>query len=96
LIVQTKTRCSHPSSVESIRDQCTDQGVAFFFKQWGGFQKRKAGRELRGRTYDAMPRVTAARPPVEVERLRRQREAELLARTFQRRAGQRVLRVVPA
>ena len=70
--------------------------MAFFFKQWGGFQKRKAGRELDGRTYDGMPSVIAAKPPVEIERVRRQREAELLARTFQRRAGQRVLRVVPA
>jgi hypothetical protein len=30
--------------------------VPFFFKQWGGVRKRKAGRELDGRTYDAFPR----------------------------------------
>jgi protein gp37 len=30
-------------------------GVAFFFKQWGGVQKKKAGRELAGRTWDEMP-----------------------------------------
>ena len=29
--------------------------VAFFFKQWGGTNKKKAGRELNGRTYDEMP-----------------------------------------
>ena len=30
-------------------------GVAFFFKQWGGVQKKKAGRTLEGRTWDQMP-----------------------------------------
>jgi protein gp37 len=41
--------------VRSIRDQCVGQGVAFFFKQWGGTNKKKAGRELDGRTWDEMP-----------------------------------------
>lgn len=41
--------------VRSIRDQCVRQGVAFFFKQWGGTNKKKAGRELGGRTWDEMP-----------------------------------------
>jgi protein gp37 len=41
--------------VESIERQCREANVAFFFKQWGGVQKKKAGRELNGRTYDAMP-----------------------------------------
>src|SRR3989475_1924666 len=82
--------------VESIRDQCEDQGVAFFFKQWGGFQKKKAGRALDGRTYDGMPSMAVAKSPVEDERVRRMREVELLARMFQRWMGPRVLRVVPA
>jgi protein gp37 len=30
--------------------------VAFFFKQWGGVQKKRAGRLLEGRTWDEMPR----------------------------------------
>jgi protein gp37 len=38
-----------------IRQQCAEQGVAFFFKQWGGKNKKKADRELGGRTYDEMP-----------------------------------------
>lgn len=38
-----------------IRDQCAKSGVAFFFKQWGGKNKKKAGRLLEGETYDAMP-----------------------------------------
>jgi protein gp37 len=41
--------------VESILDQCRRQGVAFFFKQWGGTRKKASGRTLHGRTYDEMP-----------------------------------------
>jgi protein gp37 len=41
--------------VLSIRDQCRKAGVPFFFKQWGGVQKRVRGRKLRGRTYDELP-----------------------------------------
>jgi protein gp37 len=43
--------------VSGIRDQCQREKVAFFFKQWGGFNKKKAGRELEGRTWDEMPDV---------------------------------------
>ncbi len=45
-----------PNWVTSIRQQCQDAGVAFFFKQWGGVQKKRNGRELEGRTWDEMPR----------------------------------------
>jgi protein gp37 len=41
--------------VIEIRDQCEAAGVKFFFKQWGGTNKKKAGRLLDGRTYDEMP-----------------------------------------
>ena len=41
--------------VMSIRDQCIAAGVPFFFKQWGGVQKKKNGRALEGRTWDEMP-----------------------------------------
>jgi protein gp37 len=41
--------------VESIRDQCAAAQVPFFFKQWGGVQKKKTGRLLDGRTYDDRP-----------------------------------------
>jgi protein gp37 len=44
--------------VTAIRDQCLEAGVSFFFKQWGGIQKKKAGRILDGRTWDAMPAGT--------------------------------------
>jgi protein gp37 len=41
--------------VVDIRRQCRQAGVAFFFKQWGGVNKKKTGRKLDGRTYDEMP-----------------------------------------
>ncbi len=40
---------------ERIHDQCMATGVPFFFKQQGGFSKKKAGRLLEGRTWDDMP-----------------------------------------
>jgi protein gp37 len=41
--------------VTDIRDQCRRSGIPFFFKQWGGVNKKKAGRLLKGRTWDEMP-----------------------------------------
>jgi hypothetical protein len=41
--------------VLEIQRQCDAQGVKFFFKQWGGRNKKAAGRLLNGRTYDDMP-----------------------------------------
>jgi protein gp37 len=41
--------------VTDIRDQCSQAGVPFFFKQWGGTNKRKAGRLLEGRLWDETP-----------------------------------------
>ena len=43
--------------VRQIRDRCTAHGVPFFFKQWGGVNKKRAGRVLDGRTWDEMPTV---------------------------------------
>ncbi len=43
------------SWVIDIRNQCRKQGVAFFFKQWGGVHKSKTGRTLEGRTWNEMP-----------------------------------------
>lgn len=42
--------------VREIRKQCRAAGVPFFFKQWGGVQKKRNGRTLDGRTWDGMPR----------------------------------------
>jgi len=48
-----------PAWVRLLRDQCAAARVPFFFKQWGGVRKGKAGRELDGQTYDQFPeRVT--------------------------------------
>jgi protein gp37 len=44
--------------VENIRLQCENANVPFFFKQWGGKNKKAAGRVLNGRTYDDMPALT--------------------------------------
>jgi protein gp37 len=44
-----------PAWVLDLRDQCLAAGVPFFFKQWGGPQKKRAGRMLDGRTWDQMP-----------------------------------------
>ena len=41
--------------VESIRRQCEDAEVAFFFKQWGGVRKDLTGRELDGKVYGELP-----------------------------------------
>lgn len=48
--------------VVSIREQCRDAGVPFFFKQWGGVHKQK-GRELEGRTFDEFPDAAKAAVP---------------------------------
>ncbi len=42
--------------VIDIKEQCDKIGLAFYFKQWGGTNKKKSGRILDGQTYDAMPR----------------------------------------
>jgi len=44
-----------PEWVLEIQEQCKNNDVAFFFKQWGGKNKKAAGRILNGRTYDEMP-----------------------------------------
>ncbi len=46
--------------VLDIRNQCLNAETDFFFKQWGGVNKKKAGRLLEGRTWDAMPKLAIA------------------------------------
>ncbi len=41
--------------VIQIKEQCIEQDVPFFFKQWGGINKKKTGRLLEGRIWDEMP-----------------------------------------
>ena len=52
------------SWVLDIRDQCRQAGVPFFFKQWGGVYKKKAGRELQGRIWDEMPTGILMQAPI--------------------------------
>jgi len=71
-----------PIWVRHIRQQCRDAGVPFFFKQWGGVHKSRTGRELDGRTYDAMPPMAADSPLSSPERANRIAEIEATARTW--------------
>lgn len=48
-------RAMNPDWVIDIRNQCIKQGTPFFFKQWGGTNKKKNGRLLEGRTWDEYP-----------------------------------------
>jgi protein gp37 len=43
--------------VIDIRNQCNEMHIPFFFKQWGGINKKKAGRELDGKIWDELPRL---------------------------------------
>ncbi len=50
-----RSRPMNPEWAECIRDACAEAGVAFFFKQWGGRNKKNAGRELNGQIWEQMP-----------------------------------------
>ena len=63
-------RPMHPSWVDAIKQQCDTHGTKFFFKQWGGVQKAKAGRQLKGKTYDDMPSLSTGKPPLRAARER--------------------------
>jgi protein gp37 len=51
-------RPMNESWVISIMEQCKIANIPFFFKQWGGVRKERAGRLLQGRTYDEFPKIT--------------------------------------
>ena len=50
-----KARIMKKEWVIEIKKQCENAHVPFFFKQWGGVNKKKAGRILEGKTWDEMP-----------------------------------------
>lgn len=50
-----RARVMDPAWVTATRDRCRRSNVPFFFKQWGGRNKKKAGRMLEGRTWDEIP-----------------------------------------
>lgn len=53
-----KARPLDPVWVDEIFDMCTDADTAFFFKQWGGVNKKATGRSYRGKTWDQMPALS--------------------------------------
>ncbi|MDD5326278.1 MAG: phage Gp37/Gp68 family protein [Phycisphaerae bacterium] len=53
-----KARPIKASWVRDIQEQCKEQNVSFFFKQWGGINKKKTGRLLDGQTWDELPKKT--------------------------------------
>ena len=56
-------RSMNSSWAISIRNQCERAGVPFFFKQWGGVNKKKAGRLLEGREYNGLPDAYRRKAP---------------------------------
>jgi protein gp37 len=59
-----KARPMQRAWVVDIRDQCQRADVPFFFKQWGGVNKKKTGRELDGRTWDELPTLALSSSPL--------------------------------
>ena len=51
-----------------IRDHCKKDGVAFFFKQWGGIRPKSGGRKLKGREWNEYPRIEQQREPTAAKR----------------------------
>ncbi len=54
------SRTPHPMKKEwviDIKEQYQKEGAAFYFKQWGGTNKKKAGSELKGKSYKEMPTI---------------------------------------
>jgi protein gp37 len=52
-----RARAMDPAWVLEIRRHCSEARVPFFFKQWGGTRRTRAGRLLEGRTWDEMPPI---------------------------------------
>lgn len=58
-----KARPMKPEWARDLRDCCSRQGTAFFFKQWGGANRRATGRRLDGRLYSEVPPQLAVHDP---------------------------------
>lgn len=63
------SRPIHRDWIDSIRVQCQNAGVKFFFKQWGGTNKKKHGRKLDGEFVEEFPNVQSAAPPDRQQRI---------------------------
>jgi len=55
-----KSRLIKEEWVHEIKAQCKDQNVPFFFKQWGGKNKKASGRLLENKTWNEMPKMAKA------------------------------------
>lgn len=77
--------------INSILRQCRRANVPFFFKQWGGVQKKQAGRTLNGKIYNEYPIAERAFLPARQERIRRVKFAEEHLVESSHVAGQRIL-----
>jgi protein gp37 len=58
-------RFMDPEWVREVRDQCIEQGVSFFFKQWGGIRPKSGGRALDGREWSEFPQAKEPRSQLE-------------------------------
>ncbi len=84
-----RSRPIHPEWVLDIKKQCRAAGVAFFFKQWGGVNKKRTGRSLEGKTWDQLPHkfdiqpsllsIPEKRYDLEVHRKTQREEKRLIA-----------------
>jgi len=70
-----RARPLNPAWVSSILQQCREQNVPFFFKQWGGVQKKRNGRLLNGRHYDEFPTIL---PPGRAPSAQHRRKLEVI------------------
>jgi hypothetical protein len=62
--VPIQGRPMDPEWVKNIQEKCKRKMVPFFFKQWGGVNKKRAGRVLDGKTWDGMPDMSVGREEV--------------------------------
>jgi protein gp37 len=72
-----------PAWLASLRDRCRAAGLPFFFKQWGGTRKGRAGRLLDGRTHDEVPPRPSFPVPPDADRLASIAELEREASAFE-------------
>jgi len=68
-----------PEWATALRDQCVRESVPYFFKQWGGANKKKAGRLLDGKKWEQMPTVVRASVPDRDALKRRQKLGKAIA-----------------
>ena len=71
-------RLMDKQSVLNIKTICNDEDIPFHFKQWGGVHKKKTGRKMNGRIYNALPEIVTQ--PVPIQKQRRELIADVRRR----------------